>query len=162
MAREAFEQAVRSEIKAFGIERCRERVQPGLLLAHGDGADHRTEDQPRRWRVLIAACRPGKTRAANQSAIDANRIRPIEIDRLFRWRVHRKCVGECGQSGIKRAPRRAQRLFGLQHDGEFGEIEAADMDQRAGTGIGGNLACMRKGVADLTQRDGAERRRQIE
>ena len=76
--------------------------------------------------------------------------------------MHRERVGERGQSGIKRAPRGTQRLFGLQHDGEFGEIEAADMDQRAGAGIGSNLCRMRKGVADLAQRHGAKRRRQIE
>ena len=34
--------------------------------------------------------------------------------------------------GIERAPRAAQRLLRFQHDGEFGEIEAADIDQRAG------------------------------
>ena len=76
MAREAFEQVMRSEIKAFGIKRCCERVQPGLLFVNGSGADHGTENEPRWWRALIAACGPRKPRAANQSAIDQNRIRP--------------------------------------------------------------------------------------
>ena len=43
-----------------------------------------------------------------------------------------------------------QRLFGLQDHGEFNEIEATDMDQRARAGRGGNLCRMREGVADLT------------
>ena len=89
------------------------------------------------------------------------RIRPIEADRLFRRRVRGECVAERRHAGIKRAPCGAQRLFGLQHDGEFGEIEAADMDQRTGAGIGGNPFRMCEGVADLAQRHGAKRRRQI-
>ena len=76
--------------------------------------------------------------------------------------MRRERVGKRGQSRVKRAPRRTQWLFGLQHDGKFGEIEAADVNQRARTGIGRNLHRMGKGVADLAQRDGAKRRRQIE
>ena len=56
--------------KPFGVERGRERMQPGLLFAHGDGADHGAEDQPRRRRVLVGARRPAKTRPADQSAVD--------------------------------------------------------------------------------------------
>ena len=55
-----------------------------------------------------------------------------------------------------------ERLVGLQHDGEFREIEAPDMDQRAGALLGRDLGRMRHGVADLAQGHEAERRRQIE
>ena len=64
--------------------------------------------------------------------------------------------------GVERAPRGAQRLVRLQHHGEFGKIEAADIDQRAGAELGGIGLGMRKGVAHLAQRHQAKRRRQIE
>ena len=55
-----------------------------------------------------------------------------------------------------------QRLFRLQHDGEFGEVEAADIDQRAGARLGRMRVGMREGIADLAQRHQAERRRQVD
>ena len=71
-------------------------------------------------------------------------------------------VGKRRKAGVKRAPGRAQRLLRLQHHGEFGEVEAADMNERAGALVGRDCDRMSESVADLAQRDGAERRRQIE
>ncbi len=136
-------------------------MQTGLLLAYGDSADHGPEDKPRRCYLPIAARRPGKLRTADQSAVDPDRIRPVEADRLFRRRMRGQGVAERHHAGIERASRRAQRLFGFQDDSELGKIKAADMNQRAGTGTGSDLFCMSESVANLAQRHGAERRRQI-
>ena len=137
-------------------------MQPGLLLAHGDSADHGTENEPWRRRILVAPA--GQARRAPPTSPPSMRIASGQ-SKLIGFSGG-ACTASASASavnaGIKRAPRGAQRLFGLQHDGEFGEIEAADMDQRAGAGIGGNLCRMREGVADLAQRHGAKRRRQIE
>ena len=65
-------------------------------------------------------------------------------------------------AGVERAPRGAQRLVRFQHHGELGEIEAADIDQRAGALLGRDLDGVREGIADLAQRHKRERRRQFE
>ena len=96
MPREPFEQAARAESKTLGIERGRKRVQSGLRLAYGGGTDCRTEKQPKRRRVLLRASWPGKTRTTNPSAIDPDRIWPVEVNRLFRRGVGRKRVGKRG------------------------------------------------------------------
>ena len=83
-------------------------------------------------------------------------------DRLLRRRMHRQRIGERGRAGIDGAPRLPQRLVRLQHHGELREVEAADMDQRAGALLGCDRGRMRHGVADLAQRHEAERRRQVE
>ena len=158
MPRKRSEQAARAEIKTLGIERGR----PGRQLGSGGATDRRTENQPQRWCVLLRARWPGKTRTPNPSAIDPDRIWPVEVNRFFRRRVGCKRVGNRGQPRIKCTPRGTQWLFGLQDHGEFNEIEATDMDQCARTGLGGNLCRMREGVADLPERDGAKWRRQIE
>ena len=64
--------------------------------------------------------------AADQPAVDADRVRPVERDRLLGRRMRRERVGERRHAGVERAPRAAQRLVRLEHDGEFGEVEAAD------------------------------------
>jgi hypothetical protein len=76
--------------------------------------------------------------------------------------MRRQRIGQRGHAGIERAPRGAQRLIRLQHHGEFGEIESADENQRAGAELRGVRLGMREGVADLAQRDDAKPRRQIE
>ena len=76
--------------------------------------------------------------------------------------MHRKRIGECGKPAIERAPRAPERLFRLQHDGEFREIEAAHMHERARPLRRRHADGMRKGVAHLAQRHQPERRRQVE
>ena len=71
-------------------------------------------------------------------------------------------IGQRGHARVERAPRRAQRLLRLQHHGEFGEIEAPDIDQRAGALLGRDLDRMCEGIADFPQRHQRERRRQVE
>lgn len=50
-------------------------------------------------------------------------------------------------AGVKGAARAAQRLGRLQHHGELCEVEAPDIDQRAGTGLRCDAACMGKGIS---------------
>ncbi len=99
----------------------------------------------------LAPLRPGEPPAADQPAIDADRIRPVDLDRLFRRRMGEQRVDQRHHAGVKRAPRGAQRLVRLQHDGELGEIEAPDIDQRSGALLGRDLDRMRERIADLAQ-----------
>ena len=86
--------------------------------------------------------------------IDRNRIRPVDGDGGFRLRVGSQRIGQRHHAGIERAPRLRQRLLRLQHHGEFGEIEAPDIDQRAGALLGRDRFCMREGVAQFAQAHG--------
>jgi hypothetical protein len=76
--------------------------------------------------------------------------------------VRRQRVGERDETGIKRAARGLQRLLGLQHDGEFCEIESAHINQGARSCLRRNAGGMGKSVADFTQGDQPEWRWQIE
>ena len=69
-------------------------------------------------------------------------------------------IGKRRHAGIEHTPRFQQRLLRLQHHGEFGEIEAPDIDQRAGALLSSNRYCMREGIAHFAQAHGGERRRQ--
>ena len=111
-------------------------LQARLGAGHRHGADHGAEHQPGRRLVLARALRPGQPAAAHQPAIDRNRIRPIDGDGGFRLRVRCERIGQRRHAGIERAPRLRQRLVRLQHHGEFGKIEAPDIDQRAGALLG--------------------------
>ena len=67
-------------------------------FAHGDGADHGAENEPGGGSLFVGVRRPGKPRAANQAAIDADRIRPVEDDRLLRRRMRGQRVAKRGQA----------------------------------------------------------------
>jgi hypothetical protein len=69
-------------------------------------------------------------------------------------------IGEGRHAGIECPSRRPQWLVRFQHHGELGEIEAADIDQRAGTPIGGDRYCMAKGIPYFAQAHNRKRRRQ--
>ena len=47
------------------------------------------------------------------------------------------------------APRRLQRFFRLEDDGEFGQVESPDMHQRACARLGGYLGGVRKSIPHL-------------
>ena len=104
--------------------------------------------------------RPGQPAAAHQAVIDRNRIRPVDGDGGFRLRVGGERIGQRRHAGIEGAPRLPQRLVRFQHHGEFGEIEAPDIDQRAGALLGRDRCRMREGVAQFAQAHQRERRRQ--
>jgi hypothetical protein len=163
MACKALHQAAGTEpVEALVFERGRERREPRLIFSQRDRSDHRAEHQPGRGLVLVGAGGPLQPHAAHQPAVDPDRIRPVERDRLFRRRMHRQRVREGGGTGIDGAPCLPERLVRLQHHGELREVETADMNQRAGTFLGRNRGRMRHRVADLAQGHEAEQRRQVE
>jgi hypothetical protein len=125
-------------------------------------ADRRPEDEPVRNRAVIGAVGPGEPTAADQTAIDTDRIGPFDRDRLFWRRAGRERVAKRDHAGIENAARRGERLLGLEHDGELGDIEPADKDQRARAKLGGMSRGMAKGVSRLAQHDEPVRRRQVE
>jgi hypothetical protein len=106
--------------------------------------------------------RPAEAHAADEPAIDPNGIRPLEGDEALGRRMHRKRMAERHHSRIQRAARAAQRLLGFQDEREFHQIEAADMNQRAGAFLLGHAHCVRKCIPHLAQAHAPERRGQIE
>ncbi len=163
MARKAFDQAAGIKIiEAFLIERGSKRPQPRLAFIHRHQADHGAEDEPFRRLILIRRSRPGEANAADEPAVDQDRIGPIEADRLLGRGMRRERIAERAKPDIEGAPRQSQRFLGLEHDCKLGEIEAADMNQRAGALLRRDRARMREGIARLAQGHQAERRRQIE
>ena len=65
-------------------------------------------------------------------------------------------VGKSRHAGIECPAGLQQRLLGLEHNGKFGKIEAADIDQRAGAFFRSNRHCVGKSVADFAQTYGGE------
>src|SRR5216110_737681 len=111
MAGEAFHELSRTKIvEAFVLERCRERAQTRLFLTHREGADHGAKYQPSRRFVLVGVPRPGEPRAADEPAIDAHRIRPVERDGQLGRSMHREVIAERGHTGVKATPRGFERL----------------------------------------------------
>ena len=152
MPREAFDQRAGREVgEALLFECRRQRIEARLGIAHRDRADHRAKHHPGRRLVLTRALRPGDASAADQATVDADRIRPLDLDHPFRRRIAQQRIGQRGHAQMERAPRGAQRLVRLKHDGELGEIEAAHIGQRSGTLLGRDLDRMREGIAHLAQ-----------
>src|SRR5215216_2720438 len=150
MPGEAFDQTTGADIVEALLIECRlQRPQPRLIFGHCNGAYHGAENHPWRWLSLVAFHRPAEARAADQPAIDADAIGPVDIDRFLRWRVHRECVGERAHPGIERAPSCAQRFLRLQYHGKLCEIETTDMNQRAGAFLRSDAARMGEGVTNL-------------
>src|SRR5262249_39006464 len=114
MAGEAFHQPAGPEIiETFLLERGRERAQARFLVTQRHGADHGGEYQPR-WRfVLVGALWPGEARPADEPAIDAYPVPPVEGDWPLGRSVHRERGGERGEAGVKGAPCGLERRLGV-------------------------------------------------
>jgi hypothetical protein len=106
--------------------------------------------------------RPPEAPAADEPAIDTHGVGPVEGQGTLRRRVDRERVAERDKPGIEGTPRGPQRLLRLQHDRKFREIEAADMNQRAGAFLRGHARRMGKGITHFAQGHQPKRRRQIE
>ena len=65
-------------------------------------------------------------------------------------------------SGVDGPSRQPQRLFRLQHDGEFGEIETPRPDERPGPGLRRDRDGVPERIAGFAQRHQRERGRQTE
>src|SRR5712691_6861170 len=123
-----------------------------------------------RWRAKLSTRAPESRspKPSSSSADDSGRT-PASSSPMATVRIMAPNTSQAGGSfssargkpSIERTPRGPERLVGLQHDRELGEVEAADMDQRACPLVRGHADSMGKGVADLAQRDQPERRRQV-
>ena len=107
MARKAFHQPAGADVvEALLLQRGRQRTQPGSSRPStrcGCGAEH----QPIRRLVFARAVRPGQPAAADQAAIDADRVGPAERDRPLRRGVRQQRIGQRHHAGVER--RRALR-----------------------------------------------------
>ena len=149
--------------KPSSLERRRQRTQAGIASRPSTpmrmrGAEH----QPIRRLGFRCIGRPGQPAAADQAAIDMDGVGPAEGDRPLRRGVHQQRVAQRHHAGVEGAARARQRLLRLEHDGEFRQIEAPDVHQRARALLGRNGLGVREGVAHLPQRHQAEGRRQIQ
>ena len=106
--------------------------------------------------------RPAEPPAADAGAVEEDRVRPVENQRLHRRRDGADGVGERRHAGKEDPARPGERLLGLEHQGELEEVEPADMDEGAGPGFRRDPAGMREGVAGLAQGDERVGRRQVE
>src|SRR5260221_13026932 len=95
----------------------------------GGGALSGRERHPIGRNLVIGAVGPTKPPAANQAAIDINRVRPFDGDWLLRRRRRSERIAERNHARIECATRGSERLGGLQHDRERREVGAADEDK---------------------------------
>ena len=133
-----------------------------LDMGHVGGAQHDAEHQPRRNFILGAIAGPAEPGAAQQSAVEPDRVGPVETDLPLRRAMRRYRVGQRIHAGKERPARRGQRFVGFEHHGEFDQVVAPHPDQRSRACFGRDLAAMRERVAKLAQRDQSIARGQIE
>jgi hypothetical protein len=70
------------------------------------------------------ARRPGEPSAADQPAVEADRVGPVERHRLLGRAVRGERVGERVHPGEEDPPRLGEGLLRFQHDRELGDVEA--------------------------------------
>jgi hypothetical protein len=98
----------------------------GVVAPRPIRADRRPKDEPVPNRAVIGAVGPEKPTTANQTAIDTVCVGEFDRDRLF-WRgAGCERVAKRDHAGIENAARLGERLLGLEHDGELGDVEPAD------------------------------------
>ena len=163
MAGKAFDDRVGIDhLKTFAEQRHAGCSLHLLDMRHVGGAQDDAEHQPVRNLVFRAIPGPAEPRAAQQSLVEQDGVGPDELYLALRRAMRGNGVGKRVHAGKERPPRRGQRLVGLEHDGEFDQIVAAHPDQRGGARLARDLAAMRKGVAELAQRDQSITGRQVE
>src|SRR6202047_1416841 len=85
MACKTLHQAVGSEFPEALIFECSgKRIKTRVVLAHGDGADHGSKDEPFRCLIFIGALGPGEAPATDKPAFDAYPVRPVECNGKLR------------------------------------------------------------------------------
>ena len=156
--------AGRRVVEAFLLERRRQRTQARLALAHrrrcGSCAPNTSQAGGSSSR---ASCRPAEPPAADQPAIDADRVRPVDRRSASPAAHAPQRVGQRRHAGIEAraarcaaarpapAPRRTRRGRSARHRPACRRPPRRAISMR-----------MREGVADLAQRHQRERRRQVE
>jgi hypothetical protein len=143
------------------VQRRRERMNTGPRIGHRDGPDDGAEYEPRGRLVLFRRRRPSHPPAADQPAVNPDRVWPVDRDDLVWRRIGAKSIRERDHAGIERAPRCAQGLVRLEHHGKFCKIEPSDINQRTGAAFGCNAASVGKGISALAQPDEREWWRQM-
>jgi len=149
-------------VAPFIVEHRYKRPQRRLLFAHCREADHDAEHKPSGWFVLEGLWRPGETRPADNPTVDTDGIGPIKTDRL---------VGRCDCPPMRRRgahipgymARRAVRRgsWGSSTTANSARSKRPDMNQRPGALFCRNGDRVSEGIADLTEHQRPERRRQI-
>ena len=81
----------------------------------------------------------------------------------MRWRrIRCQRITKGHHAGVKHLPRHLQRLFRLEHDGEFRQVEASDVHDRARTLFGRNGLGVLEGIPHLPEPHQTEGRWQVE
>ena len=101
-------------------------------------------------------------RFVDQTAIDADCIRPVDRHRLVRRRIGAQGVGQRHHPGMKSATRGAQWFVGFEHNCKLREIKPTDIDERTGAAPCGDLNRMGEGIANFPQPHQSKRRRQLD
>src|SRR5260370_18040654 len=114
MPRKAFRHLNGARIAKTLLLECRgERMNAQFRVGHRDGPDHSTEYQPWRRLVFFDGWRPAEPPAADQTAVDADRVGPINCHRLVRRRIGAQAVSQPRHPPVEGTARGAQWLFCL-------------------------------------------------
>ncbi len=163
MPRKTFRYLNRSRVAKTFLLECRgERKNAQRRVSHRDGSDHSTEYQPWRRLVFFRRWRPAEPPAADEAAVDADRVGPIDRYLLVRRRIGAQGVGQRHHPGIEGAARGVQWLVGFEHHRKFREIEPPDIDQGTCAARFGDIERVGEGVTAFAQPHQRERRRQID
>ena len=136
--------------------------QARFVFSHGDSTDHGGKHKPGRRLAFGRILGPSQSRAADEAPIHPNGIRPVERNQPLGRRMYRERLAERDEPGIERAPGGGQRLLGFQHEREFDEIEATDVNERGGALLLRDFHGMCEGIAHFAQAHAAERWWQFE
>src|SRR5260221_4614327 len=129
MPRKAFRHLNGARIAKTLLLECRgERMNAQLRVGHRDGPDHSTEYQPWRRLVFFDGWGPAEPPAADQTAVDADRVGPIDCHRLVRRRVGAQGVGQRHHPRVDGTARGAQWLFCLEHNHELSQVRTPDIN----------------------------------
>ena len=96
---------------------------------------------------------PAEPGAAQQPAVEPDRVGPVETDLPLGRAVGGDRVGHGIHAGEERPARRYQGFVGFEHHGEFDQIVAPHPNQRSRARIRRDFAAMGERVAKLAQRD---------
>src|SRR5262249_10095302 len=104
---------------------------------------------------------PSEPPAADQAAIDMDRVGPDEGDWEAGRGIRRDCITKRVQSGIEGATGQPQRLIRLEYRGKFHHIETTDVDERPGPLATCYALGLDERVADFPELDHPKRRRNV-
>src|SRR6516225_3386063 len=124
-------------------------------------SDQAAEDDPIGYAILAGDRRPSEPPAANQAAIDMDRIGPAEGDGTAGRGLRGEGISKSVQSHIEGAAGQPKRFIGLQYRGKFDHIEATDIDKRPGAFVGSQALGLEERLADFPELDRPKRGRKV-